>query len=230
MPGVFTGAEQYQTIRDAAAANKTASIRIDAKVGPRKVPQVIATLPGKTNTTIVVATHTDRDTYVQENGPAALLTLARYFAAMPTEARLNTIQFAFAASHLAYQRDSDKTIARAIDATYENNSVSFVIAIEHLGTREIESYPATYGSPGNVLRYTGRGESILWSVGPVTPAISAAVKIAKDRNLNNTIIARGFPPANASQVPEYSSFGGLGGYYHDALIPTMALISGPWSV
>ncbi|PVH89072.1 hypothetical protein DL98DRAFT_580622 [Cadophora sp. DSE1049] len=230
MPALFTGAEQYKTIRDAAAARNTASIRIDAEVGRRKVPQVIATLPGRTNTTIVLATHTDGDTYVQENGPAALLTLARYFASLPKASRQNTIQFAFAASHLAYQRDSDKTIAQNLDAEYETSALSFVIAIEHLGTREIASVPAPSGTPGNVLKFTGKGESVLWPVGPVTPAIDEVIQVVKDRKLDNILVAKGFPPANTSQVPEYGSFGGLGGYYHTALVPTMALISGPWSL
>lgn len=230
VPGVFTGAEQYETLLEAAKRNTTASIKVDAKSGTVRVPRIHATLPGMSDETIILATHTDGVTYVQENGPAALLTLARYFASLPKTARAKTIKFAFEASHLAYQLDSDKTLAKSIDATYDNGTVAFVIAIEHLGTREIESNPATDG-PGNVLHYTGKGEAILWSVGEVQPAIDSVIDIVKKRNLDNTIVAPGFPPANPpDMVPTYPSMGGLGTYYTNALIPTMALISGPWSL
>ena len=232
VPGIFTGAEEYQELLQAAQSNQTASIRIDATTDTVKVPRLHATLPGQSNETIVVATHTDGDTYVQENGPAALLTLARYFASLPLSDRPKTLKFAFEASHLAYQKDSDKLLAVALDENYDNanDTTAFVIAIEHLGTREIEQIPAPDGKYGNVLNYTGRGESILWSVGPVQNAIDSVVNIATSRNLDNTIVAPGFPPANENAVPTYFSMGGLGTYYHDALLPTMALISGPWSL
>lgn len=231
VPGVFTGAEQYATLKSAADRQANASIRIDAVSGVVKVPRLHATLPGASNETIVIATHTDGVTYTQENGPAALLTLARYFSTIPRQQRNKTLLFAFEASHLAYQRDSDKTLARVLDASYENGTTVFVIAIEHLGTRELESYPAPNNRPGNVLNYTGKPEAILWSVGEVQPAIDTVVDIVKTRALDNTVVARGFPPANPpGMVPTYSSMGGLGSYYTNALIPTMALISGPWSL
>lgn len=231
VPGVFTGAEQYEHLKQAAAKNATASIRIDAKSGKVDVPRIHATLPGKSNETLVIATHTDGVTYVQENGPVALLTLARYFAAIPQADRAKTLMFAFEASHLAYQLDSDKTLAKTLDANYENGTTAMVIAIEHLGTREIETYDATDGAPGQILNYTGKGETILWSVGEVQHAIDSVVEIVKNRELDNTVVARGFPPANPpNMVPTYPSMGGLGTYYTNALVPTMALISGPWSL
>lgn len=214
VPAVFTGAEQYEELRAAAEKNATASISIDAKVGRVKVPRVMATLPGLSNETIVVATHTDGVTYVQENGPAALLTLLKYFAALPLSARAKTIKFAFEASHLAYQLDSDKTLAKTLDSEYDagnGTNTAFVIAIEHLGAREIESSPATDGAYGNVLNYTGRGEATLWSVGPVQQAIDGVVNITKARELDNVVVSPGFPPASGpGMVPSYPSMGGLG--------------------
>jgi hypothetical protein len=231
VPGVFTGADSYEKLIQAASNNQTASIRIDATYATKPVPRVHATLPGSSNETIVLATHTDGVTYVQENGPSALLTLARYFASLPLASRKKTIEFAFEASHLAYQLDSDKLLAKSLDATYDNanDTTAFVIAIEHLGSREIE--PAANSSADNPqLEYTGRSEALLWSVGPVQPAIDAVLNIVQARDLNNTVVAPGFPPANEERVPTYFSMGGLGSYYHGALIPTMATITGPWSL
>lgn len=230
LQGIYIGAEQYQTVMQAAATNQIASIRIDATSGDVSVPEIFATLPGQINETIVVVSHTDGATYVQENGPVALLTLARYFASLPLTARRNTLKFAFTASHLAFQRDSDKTLALSIDATYENSDVSMVIAIEHLGTRELLPFPAPNDIPGNVLNFTGKGELLLWAVRPVDPAISVVTSVARNRDLDNLVVAPGFPPSDPAKLPTYASFGGIGTYYHDALVPTMALISGPWSL
>ncbi|PPJ51569.1 hypothetical protein CBER1_09882 [Cercospora berteroae] len=169
----------------------------------------------------------------RRDGPAALLTLLKYFAALPIEARSKTLKFAFKASHLAYQLDSDKLLAKSLDADYDqaNGTTAFVIAIEHLDSREIESSPAPNGTYGNVLNYTGRGEAILWAVGEVQEAIDGVVDIAKNRSLDNVVVSPGFPPANPpNTVPTYRSMGGLGSYYTNALLPTMALISGPWSL
>lgn len=202
VPGVFTGADSYETLREAARNNGTASIRIDAKTDTKRVPRFWATLPGQSNETIVVATHTDGVTYVQENGPVALLTLARYLASLPLSARKKTIKFAFEASHLAYQLDSDKLLAKELDATYDNanDTTAFVIAIEHLGAREI--LPIANSST-NELEYTGRSEALLWSVGPSQHAIDSIIGIVEARDLNNTVVAPGFPPASAESVPEY---------------------------
>jgi hypothetical protein len=52
----------------------------------------------------------------------------------------------------------------------------------------------------------------------------------KRRNLDRVIITPGVSKSDKSRVPTYSSFGGIGTYYHNALLPTTSLISGPWSL
>jgi hypothetical protein len=120
-------------------------------------------------------------------------------------------------------------VATTINQTYETNNVSFVIAIEHLGARELLPVPAADGV-GTTLNYTGKPETTLWSVGPVAAAIDLVAGVVKSRNLHGTLVGPGFPPADPTTVPLYQSFGGLGTYYNTALVPTMALIEGPWSL
>nr|GFD54126.1 hypothetical protein [Tanacetum cinerariifolium] len=47
---------------------------------------------------------------------------------------------------------------------------------------------------------------------------------------DRVIVAPGISKPDRSRVPTYSSFGGIGSYYHNALLPTTSLISGPWSL
>lgn len=65
---------------------------------------------------------------------------------------------------------------------------------------------------------------------PRTDAQLEVINVAKDRNLDNTIVSSGLPPADTSQIRYYLSMDGIGTCYHDLLIPTMDIISRPWSL
>lgn len=178
--------------------------------------------------------YSDGDTYVQENGPVALLTLAPYFASLNQCERKKTIRFVFEASHLASQLDSDKIQANYLDTHLDlaDDTTSFVVAIEHFGTRQIDQVPSNT-SYGNRLEFTGLHWS--WRSHSVVCGLCSAGnrfrgKYHENTKLDDMVVAPGFPPADISAVPTYFSFGGLGTYYHDALVPTMALISGQWSL
>lgn len=75
-------------IRSAAlapgAANRSsvADVTASADVAPSKTRNVFERLRGQTEERIVLVTHTDGNTWVQENGIAAPLALAAYFAAL----------------------------------------------------------------------------------------------------------------------------------------------------
>lgn len=71
---------------------------------------------------------------------------------------------------------------------------------------------------------------MIWCVGPSPPVLAMVQRAVKRRNLDRVIVAPGISKPDNSRVPTYSSFGGIGTYYHHALLPTTSLISGPWSL
>lgn len=104
LPVVFVGIDEAAILKAEAAEGATASISIEAEVRMVSTRNVIATLPGQIEERVIYLSHTDGNTFVQENGPAALPTLAKYFAAQALSSRRRTIEFAFntgSPAHLA---------------------------------------------------------------------------------------------------------------------------------
>lgn len=224
IPAVFVGRDERRLLHDAAESGRIAEISVSARVLPGSARNIHATLPGTTRKRIVVVSHTDGATFVQENGPAAILALARYFAAIPTVQRRYTIEFVLTSGHLHMSKEGSYAYADLLDNEYDTGSVALVIALEHLGAREL--LPSGDGR----LHFTGRGELLLWAVGPSEVMRREASTAAHRRKLDNTLLAPGFGAPKRGHVPEFASFGGIGSYYHSALVPTMALVSGPWSL
>ena len=112
-----------------------------------------------------------------------------------------------------------------LDAQYDRGSIAFAFAIEHLGTREILPNAA-----GNRLRFTGKGEPFLFAAGDSAALQEAAAAATKRRKLDRTAVLQGLGLPTPGQVPPVCSMGGLGTFFHPKLIPTLAMISGPWSL
>ncbi|KAL3482909.1 hypothetical protein BJX62DRAFT_245414 [Aspergillus germanicus] len=211
----------------------TVSLSVYATATPLTTRNLTAILPGSTAERIVYITHTDGNTFVQENGAAALLALAQYFASTPLHARRRTLEFAFNAGHLHISKEGSLGHAKQLSKDFEtpNNNLALVIPVEHLGAREIEALPRPGNMPGRSLRYTGRGELMFWCTGPSIPVVCAAQAAISRYGLDRVLLTRGVSlPARGGTVPTFTSFGGIGTYYHNLLVPTTSLISGPWSL
>lgn len=229
VPGVFVGVRERDRLRRLAADGARAEIGVQAEVGPARTRNVHAVLPGRTAERIVVVTHTDGNTWVQENGIAALLGLARYFADLPIERRRRTIEFAFTTAHLHISREGAARFAADLDRRYDDGEVAFAIAIEHLGARELEPVDDPDG-PGRRLEFTDDAELLLWAAGPSEAIRRAVIDSTVARRLERVLVAPGFSAPVEGQVPQIVSFGGLGTYFNLHLIPTTSIITGPWSL
>lgn len=218
VPGVFVGSD--------AASKLVPGTRTTIGVLAARVPAVtrslIATLPGLSSERIVLDTNTDGVGWVQENGTVALLALAEHFARLPLRCRPRTIEFVFATGHLHRPAEGSEFRARALDAEYDSGSVAFAFVLEHLGTREF--LPAE-GS----LRPTGLAEPSGWFAGSPALAESASTALA-GRAVDRTFVLPGSDLPVPGRVPAQCSFGGIGTHFHSHLIPTMAMISGPWTL
>ncbi|CAK7198277.1 hypothetical protein SEUCBS139899_000937 [Sporothrix eucalyptigena] len=80
------------------------------------------------------------------------------------------------------------------------------------------------------LEYTDRGELMIWCTGPSAPVVQAVREAIVRRKLDCVLSTRGVSFPNVRGVPKFTSFGGIGTYYHNLLLPTTSLISGPWSL
>jgi hypothetical protein len=230
VPAVFVGVDEREQLRPLAAAQSTvAEVTVHAQVAPSRTRNVFARLEGQTEERIVLVTHTDGNTWVQENGIAALLALAAYFAKLPIEHRRRTLEFAFTSAHLHISREGSLRYAQQLDREFDDGTVAFVFPIEHLGARELVPVPRQNG-PSRRLEFTGASEPLLWAVGPSAALQQAVIDATKSRHLERVIVAPGFGPAQEGRVPRIVSFGGLGTNFHTHLLPTTSIITGPWSL
>ena len=226
VPGVFVGVDEAQQLKQLVGAQ--ARVSVLAWSSPARTRSLIATLPGQSSERIVLDTNTDGNTWVQENGNAALLALASYFSSLPLACRPRTIEFVFATGHLNRPTEGTEFYARELDAEYDSGTVAFAFALEHLGTREYLPVPRANG-PGRELKPSGKSEFFGWFAG--SPRLAAAATSAiTARALDRVAVLPGIDPPNPARVPPQCSFGGLGTHLHSHLIPTMAMISGPWTL
>ncbi|KAK1722954.1 uncharacterized protein BDZ83DRAFT_653509 [Colletotrichum acutatum] len=65
---------------------------------------------------------------------------------------------------------------------------------------------------------------------PSPPVVQAVIDAVMRRELDRVIVTRGVSTPNLYKTPTFTSFGGIGTYYHNLLLPTTSLISGPWSL
>ena len=226
VPAVYAGHDDVDRLRSLAAAGATARLSVHAEWDQAPTRNLIATLPGQTRERIVVNTNTDSVTWVQENGTIAALALARYLGNLPIECRARDVQFALTTNHLGFSADGTFRYGPQLDEDFDAGTVAFVMAPEHLGTREILP-----GGPDNRLDYTGEGEVFAWSAPEESPAlVQATIDAVQRRDLDRTAVLKGVGAPGAGQVPSICSQGGLGTNFHGLLIPTVAGISGPWSL
>lgn len=226
VPAVYAGNDQAARLRRLAQEGASAHIIVRAKWDRVRTRNLIATLTGQTRERIVVNTHTDGVTWVQENGSVGAIALARYLARLPLRCRHRDVQFALTSDHLGFTGDGTFRYGKQLDKDYAKGTVAFVMSIEHLGTREI--LPT---GPNNTLRFTGRGEPIAWSAPEESPTlVRASVDAVKRRRLDHTVVLKGVEAPVADRVPQFCSQGGLGTNFNSLLIPTISTITGPWSL
>jgi hypothetical protein len=204
-----------------------------AVVEPTVTKSVYATIGGQSQQRIVIDSHTDGSNAVEDNGPVAMLAMARYFASLPLTCRPRTIELAFATAHF-YQRVADPNVrnggaeqlAQQLDRDYDKGTVSAVISLEHLGAREYQEVPRTGGGAGARLAPTGRREIQEIFITPSPALVAAVLKQVAKYDLDRTLLLQG-ADAPAATTPQHCDFGGEGTPYNKHLLPTVGEIAAP---
>jgi hypothetical protein len=236
VPALYVGADEGAQLKTLAAVGGTARLDLQAGEAAADTRMLVATLPGASPDRIVITSHTDGINPVWDNGPIAMLALARHFAALPLACRPRTLQFVFTTGHI-FQRllgtrdrgGSAELEAKELDQDYEHGGVAMVFALEHLGAREYAAVPRTDAGPGRVLVPTGRSEVNTIFAGESPALVGEILRAVAARNLARTYVMRGADVPSA-HVPVQQSFGGEGTAYQQHLIPTIAFVTGPWTL
>jgi hypothetical protein len=167
VPGIYldsaTGAALKQQIVAAGATPLTAKLTLNATQSQSTSYNVSALVPGACGTQILVSSHSDGPNSLEDNGPAAILSIANYFLHAPASQRRRGLRIVFTGGHLMGSPGIAAYIAKH-QADLSANVLS-AIEIEHLGASEwVESSPGTmeldglpepqvlYANPGTVLQ------------------------------------------------------------------------------
>jgi hypothetical protein len=238
VPGAFLGSDEAQQVRDTLAADPAATARVVLHGGFKHVqtPSIHATLPGASPQRIVIDSHTDGTNAAEDNGPVAMVAMARYLAALPAECRPRTIEFAFSTAHF-YQRVQDVdhryggagVLAQQLDDEYDRGKVSSVLVLEHLGAIDYEGVPRRDGGPGQVLEPNGLRAIQFIGITPSPSLVGPVTDIVRSYDLQRTILLQGADAPGAT-VPSHCSFGGEGTPFNVHLLPTIGVISAPQSL
>jgi hypothetical protein len=229
LPALYVGVDEGERLKELAAASGRARLRLNASRGPAGTRTIVATLPGMSDERIVVTSHTDGINAVWDNGPIAMLAMAEHFAALPRVCRPRTLEFTFTTAHLFGSEATAVDYAAELNESFDEGTVAMALAVEHLGAREYEAFPREDGKPGRVLRPTGLSEANSFFVGE-SPVLAGAVSESIASNdLQRSIVLRGADLPGA-RIPPHNSFGGEGSAYHQKLVPTIAFVTGPWTL
>jgi hypothetical protein len=237
VPGAYLGADQSERIRDALERDPSAeaTITVEAERTPARTRTLLATVPGRSKQKLVVDSHTDGTNAVEDNGPIAMLAMARYLAGLSKACRPKTVQFAFVTGHFYQHLEGRKAprdggaerIAQRLDDAYDAGSVGAVMVLEHLGAYQYDAVPRTDGGPGERLVRSDRHELALVPVTNSEPLRAATVAMIKRRELDPTAVIWGADIPSDDRVPHFCSFGGEGSPYERHLLPTVATIAAP---
>ena len=230
IPGVWVGADERDQLKQIAADHGRVRIGVKAEITPdTPTRNVIATIPGQSATEkIVIVTNSDGNSWVQENGSAALIPLARYLAALPIECRPKTIEFVLSSAHLGYNQDGFTHYIKDLENRDKLGEIFFGMGVEHLGAREVNLVDRAQG-PGQELAMSGKTEPYAFFAPSESPVISnATVEAVARRSPSRTGVLRGLDvPPPPGRVPVFCSFGGLANEFQFRLIPSIGGISGP---
>ena len=221
VPAVFVGSAQATRLKALAAQGSSARVTVRAKVARKKTRNLIARLPGQSSEKIVLVANTDGNSWVQEDGVIGMLAFGRYYANLPKACRPRTLELVFSSAHDGFRNDGLQ------HHHLDKKKTAFGFAIEHLGTREI--LPTGDGANRH-LEFTGIADPALFGAGDSDALRQTAVAATKRRHLPRTAVLKGLGVPNPNQAPPICSMGGLGNFFHPNLVPTLAMISGPWSL
>jgi hypothetical protein len=198
-------------------------------------PSIIATIAGQSPQRIVIDSHTDGTNAVEDNGPIAMVEMARYFAALPMECRPRTIELAFSTAHF-YQRVADPAVrdggaeqlARQLDGEYDQGTVSVVLVLEHLGAIDYEQVARPDGV-GTRLEPNGLPCIQFIGVTPSPDLVGVVDGVVRAYDMQRTILLQG-SDLPGETAPRHCSFGGEGTPYNRHLLPTIGVIAAPQSL
>ncbi|WP_018505883.1 hypothetical protein [Parafrankia discariae] len=217
LPALRVDREQGAVLRGLLARGPVrATLVLEADRDDTTVDYLLARLPGagprRDPRSVLVATHTDGQNAVEENGGPALLALAEYFSRFPAATRPRDLLFMFSPSHMTAETATVKPDEWLRAHPEITAGVDMALVAEHLGAMAWDDDGGT-----GPYRATGRTEPVAVAVGNSEPLRRLATDEVRRDDLARTGI----------QKPFQDGLYGEGTFAHRLGLPTIAMITGP---
>lgn len=176
-----------------AAGPLTAKLVLEAKRDDgAMVDYLVAKLPGngKSKGAVCLLTHTDGQNAIEENGCAALLAIAKHFAAVPAAQRDRDLLLVFSACHMkntAENTDPQAFLKRLHPEI--GDQIAMIFTIEHLGGKEWIVSP-------DKSSYRATGERDMWILGMTDNEVLKSASLEELRTRSFTKLLVTLPPRN----------------------------------
>jgi hypothetical protein len=209
LPALYVDRETGEGLRAQTAGRPAARLTLTATRTKVKVPSVTAVLPGESDETVILNTHTDGQGFAEENGGVAFVQLARHFGSLPPGQRLErTLVFAAWPGHMSGGMPELEGWMAAHRDLVERAAAA--MTIEHLGCTE------WLDTVDRGFHPTGEHEVFgVWvSQGRLFEATRDAL-VATGDAMARTALLR--PPVQF----------GVGGAFQQAGVPQIGAIAGP---
>ena len=180
VPGLLLDKKNGAKVIEDARAGKTATLKLDAKVEQDSLAySLMVTLPGKDfgtskDTAVMMATHTDGPSVIQDSGAMGILAVMKYYSQLPQAQRPRSIFAVFDVRHFVpgaernypfdYVEDNHDTIARWVIGG---------VAMEHLGGMQ-------FADVGDEFKPTGRAMTTYVNVHCNKVSVGAAIEAVRD--------------------------------------------------
>lgn len=207
LPAIFLDRDEGARLRQLAAEAPQTRLTLTASRTKAPTRAVTAVLPGASQETLILNTHTDGQGFCEENGGVAFVALARHFASLPAAERpQRTLVFAAWPGHMS--ADLPQTQGWIDDHPDLVQRAAAAITVEHLGCTEWVDDPDTgyhaTGQPELLAAYASYGQ---------------VQEIVQDTVVANQV------SHTAVQRPGVQF--GVGGQFQAAGVPQVGIIAGP---
>ncbi len=169
-----------------AAAGKTAKLVLDAHEETNaNAYEIVATLPGRDYGTsrdqaLLLATHVDGPSIVEDDGGLAILSVLHYYAQVPQAERPKSIVVYFESRHFVPGTEASYSLDITAERPERFRSVVGGLALEHFGGLQ-------FAETGNTYAPTGRAATTYIWGWPNPLAIAAATNAIRDQQLPRAI-------------------------------------------
>lgn len=223
LPGLFVDRETGDRLKQAAGPTGTpARLTLETTVDDDATSyNLIGTIPGQSDETILLHSHTDGPNSIEDNGPWAAMALAGYFQQVPKEDRARTIRVVLTDGHFAGGFSGGVGAWRFVEAHEDDILADTVAAIslEHLGARELLE------GPDGSFELTGLNEPAGLFMPENQALVDASIDMLQREDLRRHLVLRPFEPS--TEDPSQRVWPGEGMVFHLSGIPTIQFIAGP---